>query len=160
MTSEPLPHHTHRRTGTPDGLHETDFHAWTERQAALLRSGDLDLVDIANIVEEIETLGRSERAALKSAYRLIALHLLEIITQKERVSRSWLGTIAREREHAADILHENPSLRPQRDELFAAGYRAARKEAQAQTGLPPSAFPTEPPFTLAEVEDENHLPDV
>lgn len=148
-----------RRTEAPaDGLYETDFHAWTVRETRLLRAGDLHRADLANLAEEIESLGRSERAALKSAYRLVALHLLKLGAQKERASRSWHGTIARERNTIASLLDDNPSLKPKRDALFAAAYRDARKEAKAETGLPLSAFPAEPPFTLAEVEDEAYLP--
>ena len=143
-----------------DSLYATDFHAWTVEQARLLRAGDLHRADLANIVEEIETLGRSERAAVRSAYRLVALHLLKLILQKERTSRSWFGTIARKRSHAASLLEDNPSLKPQRAELFAKAYRDARKEASAETGLPLSAFPAEPPFTLEDLLDEAYLPKV
>lgn len=149
-----------RLTEAPaDDLYETDFHAWTVREAGLLRTGDLHRADLANLAEEIETLGRSERSNLESAYRLVALHLLTLIVQKERATRSWLGTIARERNNAARCLRENPSLRPKRDELFAAAYRDARKEAQAKTGLPLSSFPPEPPFSLDQAEDEAFFPD-
>ena len=79
---------------TADDLYDRDFHAWTQQQARLLRSGDLHLADLANLAEEIETLERSERASLRSAYRLVALRLLKLIIQRERASRSWLGTIA------------------------------------------------------------------
>ncbi len=139
-------------------LYATDFHAWTVAQALLLRAGNLQGADLANIVEEIETSGRQERSSLRSAYRLIAMHLLKLAAQKERTSRSWIGTIVRERNRAAGILEDNPSLKPQRAELFAAAYRDARREAQAETGLPASAFPINPPFTLAEVEDQDHRP--
>jgi hypothetical protein len=44
-------------------------------QAALLRAGKLDAADVSQIAEELESLGRSEAAALRSAYRLILLHL-------------------------------------------------------------------------------------
>ena len=141
-----------------ESLYETDLYAWTEQQTRLLRAGDFAHADWTNLIEEIETLGRSQRAALKSAYRLVALHLLKLIVQRERTSRSWLGTIARERSNADGILRDNPSLKPQRAELFAAAYRDARKEAKAETGLPWSAFPAEPPFTLAELEDEAYVP--
>ena len=153
------PRQPHPNTST-DGLYETDFHAWTVEQARLLRAGDIDGVDLANIVEEIETLGRSECAAVRSAYRLIALHLLKLIVQKERASRSWYGTIARERGNAASLLEDSPSLKPQRVELFARAYQEARREAAAETGLPLSAIPAVPPFTLEQLLDEACLPDV
>ncbi|WP_158808052.1 DUF29 domain-containing protein [Beijerinckia sp. L45] len=140
-------------------LYETDFYAWTLRQAELLRSGDLSQADRANLAEEIETLGRSERAALRSAYRLVALHLLKLIAQPARASRSWLGTIARERAHAARVLADNPSLKPQRETLFHQAYQDARKEAVAETGLPLTSFPVDPAFELADLENDGFLPD-
>ena len=161
MSSRVSPKNSAVRRSSPvdrGDLYETDFLAWTVREACLLRAGAVDRADLANLAEEIETLGRSERAALKSAYRLVALHLLKLTAQKERASRSWLGTIARERNTIASLLHDNPSLKPKRDELFAAAYRDARKEAKAETGLPLLAFPAAPPFTLAEIEDEAYLP--
>jgi hypothetical protein len=140
-------------------LYETDFYAWTLRQAALLRSGDLGQADRANLAEEIETLGRSERAALRSAYRLVALHRLKLVAQPARASRSWHGTIARERAHAARVLADNPSLKPQREALFHQAYQDARKEAAAETGLPLASFPVDPAFTLTDLEDERFRPD-
>jgi Domain of unknown function DUF29 len=38
-----------------------DFYGWTQEQARLLREGRFAELDVANVVEEIETLGRSER---------------------------------------------------------------------------------------------------
>ena len=37
-------------------LYDTDFYSWTREQAALLRAGRFQAIDVANIVEEIETL--------------------------------------------------------------------------------------------------------
>ncbi len=137
--------------------YETDFLLWTEQQAALLRSGRAAQGDHANIAEEIETLGRSERAALESAYRLIALHLLKLQKPGGK-SRSWIATITRERLNAARLLRDNPSLKARRNELFDSAYLDARKEAAAETGLPASTFPTAPPFTLDELVDQDFHP--
>ena len=51
--------------------YEEDFYAWTVEQSRLLRSGELSAIDAANIAEEIEGMGRSDRRELKS--RLIVL---------------------------------------------------------------------------------------
>ena len=139
-------------------LYDADFHRWTHEQADLLRQGRFADLDIENVVEEIETLGRSEQRELESAYRLIAMHLLKLIVQPSHVSRSWLNTIVRERNTAERTLDESPSLRGKRDALFAHAYRQARKEAASETGLPLASFPEEPPFSLTEVEDETFLP--
>ena len=45
-------------------LHESDFHAWAYRQAELLRAGRLDEIDIPNMIEEIESMGRIEQREL------------------------------------------------------------------------------------------------
>ena len=138
--------------------YDPDFVGWRERQAALIRAGRMDLADLEHIAEEIETLGRSEREALESAYRLIALHLLKLQFQPERRSRSWIATITRERLHADRILRDNPSLKSKRIDFFASAYLDARKEAASETGRPESTFPVEPPFKLEALVDHDFMP--
>jgi len=142
-----------------EDLYATDFYAWTQQQAAHLRSGRLNCADIGNIAEEIETLGRSEASALRSAYRLIAMHLLKTMVQPDKATPSWALTIGRERLNIEQILDENPGLKPRRSELFAKAYGAARREAALETGLPLDRFPVLPPFTVDEVESDGTLPD-
>lgn len=138
-------------------LYDDDFYRWTNEQADLLRQGRFEDADLENIVEEIESLGRSEQRELESAYRLIAMHLLKSIIQPDRISRSWLNTIVRERNNAERTLEESPSLRAKRDSVFARAYRQARKEAASETGLPLTLVPEEPPFTREELESEDFL---
>ncbi|WP_158811587.1 DUF29 domain-containing protein [Beijerinckia sp. L45] len=99
-------------------LYETDFYSWTREQAEFLKSGQFDRLDLANLTEEIETLGRTERAALMASYRLICLHQLKRMFQPERPeSRSWTQTIVRERKNAESNLEDNPGLKPQKQAL-------------------------------------------
>ena len=42
-------------------LYESDFYAWSNHQAALLRAGKLNEADIDNIAEEIESMGKAEK---------------------------------------------------------------------------------------------------
>lgn len=46
--------------------YEQDFYGWTQEQAALLRAGRLNDLDIENLIEEVETMGRSESANWKA----------------------------------------------------------------------------------------------
>jgi hypothetical protein len=48
------------------GGYERDFYAWTVQQARLLRAGEFSAVDIDNVAEEIESLGRSDRREIQS----------------------------------------------------------------------------------------------
>ena len=43
--------------------YETDFYAWANEQASLLRSGKLAEADIAHIAEEIESMGKRKSAS-------------------------------------------------------------------------------------------------
>jgi len=143
------PRKRERMTGD---LYETDFYSWSQQQGALLRSGDVHRADLANIAEEIETLGRSEAAALESAYRVIAMH------QPEMASRSWKASIIRERLNVKRLLRDNPGLKAWRSDLFLGAYDDARKEASAETGKPLSRFPAVSPFTIGQAEDEGFMP--
>src|SRR6266852_4161446 len=91
--------------------YEEDFYAWTVEQARLLRSGDLTAIDIANIAEEIESMGRSDRRALESRLTVLLTHLLKWQIQQRLRSSSWSGSIAEQRRRIAKLLRESPSLR-------------------------------------------------
>ena len=54
-------------------LYERDYHAWTQAQAAALRRMVRErietVLDLAHLAEEVEDLGRSERATRCAARR-------------------------------------------------------------------------------------------
>ena len=54
-------------------LYETDFYAWTQRQSTLLRQEEFEAVDWNNLIEEIETLGRSEQNELESRLQVVPI---------------------------------------------------------------------------------------
>ena len=140
---------TRQRT---DDLHEIDFYSWTQQQAALLKEGRIASADIGNIVEELETLGRSELGALVSAYKLVTQHLLKLTYQPDKATLSWKTTIERERGKIQDLIDDNPGLKPKRDEAFAKGYARGRRDASNETGIAIGRFPAMPPFTRDQAE--------
>lgn len=129
-------------------LYERDFYAWANEQAGLLRSGNLTSADIANIAEEIETLGRSEKRELLSRLTVLLQHLLKWRYQPDRRSRSWELSIANARDELVEHLADNPSLKSKIPEAMQASYRRARRGAELETGLPGSTFPTDCPWTF------------
>ncbi len=133
---------------TPPAAYDRDAYAWAFEQAAFLRQGRFDRLDIENIAEELETLGRTEFAKLRSSYRIILLHLLTWDHQPERRSRSWTLSIAEHRLDAAETLAENPSLESRLDEALRSAYARARLEAARETGLPQRTFPEACPYDL------------
>jgi hypothetical protein len=70
------------------GLYESDFYAWTQEQAKLLHKGAWECLDIPNLVEEIESLGRQERQELRNRLGVLLGHLLKWEFQSERRSKS------------------------------------------------------------------------
>jgi Domain of unknown function DUF29 len=140
-------------------LYERDFCLWLEQQAALLREGRLDELDVANLLEAIESMGRKDKKSLKSDLVIVLLHLLKHEFQPKRRSRSWLDSILEHRQRLRDDLEESPSLRGHLVAVFPYAYADARARASTQTGLPERAFPQTSPYTLEQALDAKFLPD-
>src|ERR1700756_3199974 len=113
--------------------YEEDFYAWTVEQARLLRSGKLASIDVANIAEEIESLGRSDKRAIESRLTVLLMHLLKWQIQSKMRSQSWSGTILEQRRRIAKLLQESPSLRPFVNEALAEAYTDALEAASNET---------------------------
>ena len=92
--------------------YEEDFYAWTVEQAHLLRSGNFSAIDAANIAEEVESMGRSDRRELKSRLVGLIMHLLKWCHQPAARSRSWSATIDEQRLQIEGLIDKSPSLRP------------------------------------------------
>ncbi|MCB0063242.1 MAG: DUF29 domain-containing protein [Caldilineaceae bacterium] len=140
-------------------LYETDFYAWTQRQAALLRTEEFSEVDWNHLIEEIETLGRSERNEVKNRLIVLIMHLLKWQYQPELQSRSWIATITVQRDDLAALLADNPSLHAQLAEFVDEVYSRAVKRAVQETGLRATVFPAACPFSAEEIMNEDFWPD-
>jgi hypothetical protein len=69
-------------------------------------------LDIENLVEEIESLGRQERQELRNRLGVLLGHLLKWHYQPEARTKSWAATIQEQRRRIQRHLKENPSLKP------------------------------------------------
>lgn len=124
-------------------MYNQDFYGWTQQQAKYLLAGQFDAVDKTNLIEELFSLGRSEKRALKSYYVVLFKHQLKKIYQAEEATRSWDQSIKQARLDIEDLLEENPSLKPLLSDIQSEAYRKARREAALETGLDESVFPEE-----------------
>jgi len=145
--------------GTNAELYDQDFYAWTQEQAALLREGAWHELDREHLVEEIESLGRSERKELRSYLEGLVLHLLKWRYQPDYRSRSWRDSIEENRACIPECLQENPSLRPQLPTLLVECYPRARRKAARQTRLPLATFPETCPWTVEPLLDNAFWPE-
>jgi hypothetical protein len=68
------------------------------------------------------------------------VHMLKWDHQPSLRSPSWVLSIQEQRLEIADVLSDNPGLRPRIDEATARAYRRTRIEAAKETGLNEAEF--------------------
>ena len=139
-------------------LYDRDFYAWSNEQAALLRAGRFADADMANIAEEIESMGRSEKRELIERLTVLLAHLLKWDIQKRLRSKSWEHTIDEQRARIADHLEDNPSLEPQMAACMAKAFKGALVDTMAQTGLDPKFLPDKNQWQVDEIMRDGWFP--
>jgi hypothetical protein len=147
------------RTLVRPSLYDQDFLAWTERQAALLRAGRLDQLDLDHLAEELDTMGRSEWSELENRLEVLLLHMLKWDFQPARRSRSWRSTMREQRNALRRLLRRSPGLKRNLETTIAEVYPDAVGRAIDETGLRAATFPDALPCSLAGVlETESGAP--
>jgi hypothetical protein len=142
-----------------DTSYETDLYAWTQAQAAALRAKKWEILDLANLAEEIESLGHEQAHAVESHLAILLMHLLKWRYQPTRRSRSRRLSIRNARIEIRKRLQRSPSVRPELPTILLDAYTDARKLAMDDTGLPLATFPETCPWNLEQLQDEDFLPE-
>ncbi|MDD5321356.1 MAG: DUF29 domain-containing protein [Methylococcales bacterium] len=140
-------------------LHELDFYAWTQQQVDLIKSGNLVDVDFEHLLEEIESMGASERRELINRLAILLAHLLKWQYQPSFRGRSWQLTIKEQRRQLHRHLKDNPSLHARLDEFIADSYIDSILLAAKETGLDESAFPVQCPYAQIELLNFEFYPE-
>ena len=139
-------------------LYEVDYHAWTQDQAAKLRQGDFAHLDLPNLVEEIESLGRSEERELERRLAQLLMHLLKWEHQPSKRTKSWKRTIQEQRSRIEKLLMRMPSLRSKVGEAVSGTYGDALVMLERETGLDIEGLPEVCPYTAEQVLTSDWLP--
>jgi hypothetical protein len=142
-------------------LYEQDFAAWAFEQADAVARRDWARLDIPNLVEELESMGRQQRAELANRLIVLLTHLAKWQSQVEaraRHGRSWRLSVAEQRLRVARHLKQTPSLEPLVDEALNEAWEVARIVAARETKLPLESFATECPFSWNDVTREDWMP--
>jgi hypothetical protein len=139
-------------------LYEADFYAWTQEQVRLLRHHQWNRIDLPNLIEEMESLGKQQRQELRNRLSLLLGHLLKWQYQPQRRSRSWLATLRIQRLDLTELLEDNPSLQPYVEEALRKAYLKGVELAVGETDLPGSTFPAECRYSLPEILDSQFYP--
>ncbi|MFM2062662.1 MAG: hypothetical protein RLZZ507_2332 [Cyanobacteriota bacterium] len=139
-------------------LYDQDYYLWIKTTINQLRTGQFSDVDLENLLEELETMGRSQKRTIKSLLIKLLVHLLKLKywdNERERNQGHWKGEIRTFRIEIKDELKDSPSLKPYILEIFDECYQDARKEASDRSQLPLDTFPIIPIGSLEQILDEN-----
>ena len=141
-------------------LYEKDFPLWAERQAAILRAKRFDELDLDNLIEEVEDLGRRERDMVESRLETILEHLLKLaLSSAARPRRGWLVTVDRQRASLARKL--TATLRHHLETQLPAIYAGLKRPVARQLerdGVSLDALPVTCPYILDQILDPDWYP--
>ncbi len=142
--------------------YDVDFFAWTQAQAEALKTEKWELLDYANLAEEVESLGKRDQRELASRLGVLVRHLLKWRYQPERrrTGRSWRSTILEQRRRINGVLEQSPSLRSQLPSILEKEYPNILRRTENETGLPTDRLPGDCPWTTEQILDDTFWPEV
>ena len=126
--------------------YESDYYGWTLEQLELLRSGKLAEIDVENLIEELESMGASERRELINWLAVLMAHRLKWQFQSALRGNSWRNAIDVQRFDVKESLEENPNLITNLNERMAKSYLKSLLLAVRETGPNRQTFPPCCPF--------------
>ena len=135
-----------KRVFKPDN-YETDYYQWTLEQVEALRERNLDKLDWENIIEEIESLGRSDYNAVSSLLMRQIEHRLKIdYTPLEVCYKKWQVEI---QAFKIGIKRQiSPSMKPKLKKDLEEIYQDAVSLVTLEYGI---NLPDQCPYTLDEL---------
>lgn len=139
--------------------YKEDYYGWTQEQANFLRSGSLKQLDTENLLEEVESMGRSECRELESRLEVLLAHLLKWKYQESHRSQSWTLTIIGQRRKVSRCLKQSPSLKQKLNDSIEDAYGDARIVAERETQITRNVFPDSCPWTFEKIMDTDFYPD-
>ncbi|WP_434683596.1 DUF29 domain-containing protein [Pseudanabaena minima] len=116
---------------TRKSLYESDYLLWTQETIAKLKARDFANVDLDNLIEEIESLGKSERKEIKSRLTVLLEHLLKrMYVDMPDCFSGWENTISTQRNDIELTLMDSPSLKAMWDESFDIAFKLALRSVR------------------------------
>ncbi|GCE62226.1 DUF29 domain-containing protein [Microcystis aeruginosa] len=126
-------------------LYDQDFALWIEKTVKQLKSGDLSQVDLENLIEEVESLGKSQRKAVDNFLTRLLEHLLKrCYVVLPDCYRGWEIEIRNFRKELKKEFKYSPSLKRFMIEILEECYREALEAMKED--YPDSNFPDVCPF--------------
>ena len=135
-----------RSNGEALSLYEQDILLWVEDTVAKLNVRDFDHLDLENLIEEVESLGISQRRELLSRLTRLLEHLLKrIYVDSARNYNGWEKTIRHQRSELKILLKTAPSLKSKWQENIEDAWEVAL--ASISNEYPKTKFPDQWPYS-------------
>jgi hypothetical protein len=144
-----------------NSLYETDYQLWLDETVTQLKAQNFSNIDLENLIEEIESLGKRDKRAICSFLMRLCEHLLKIKywqSERETCFRGWDLEVAHFRLQIRAILKDSPSLKNYLNENFVSEYENGKKLFLKASNLDAHLIPAMPWFTLEQALDEDWLP--
>jgi hypothetical protein len=141
-------------------LYDQDFCLWIETTIKQIEAQAFDKIDWDNIIEELDSLGKSDKRELKNRLVVLLEHLLKLAyweTEREYNQRNWKGTIREQRRQILLLLEDSPSLKLLLFESLPKCYSEARKIVLDKTNLSDNIIPLEIPFPVEDILNYDYL---
>ena len=142
-------------------LYEQDFYLWIRTTINQLQARQFERVDLENLLEELASMGRSEKRTIENLLIQLLVHLLKLTYwtgEKARNEGHWKGEIRNFRRQIIKEVKDSPSLKPYILEIFDECYLSARKNASDRSQLSLDTFPAIPIGSLEQILDEDWFP--
>lgn len=138
--------------------YDDDIYAWSQKQAAALRSlaesrHDLpNELDLENVAEEIEDVGKSEVRTVESFIELMFRHLLKLASAPNSVvCRHWRNELELQQRAVRKDLRRSMYQLIEVDQLWDAALRRADADLDALGDVLVAGVPQASPFDLDEL---------
>ncbi|MDG2991791.1 DUF29 domain-containing protein [Candidatus Synechococcus calcipolaris G9] len=143
---------------TVEKLYEVDYQAWVQATVAQLRAGQFNDIDLDALIEEIESLGRSERHALSSQWIRVVKHLLKLEAQPQArdYHNSWVSSVVEGLRQIEESQDSSPSLKSYLKLNQAKWYLQALQQASVETRIPQAQFPATCPYDVLDLIEGNY----
>ncbi len=126
-------------------LYDSDFILWIEETVRQLKAGDFSQIDLDNLIEEVESLGKSERKAMRSYLTRLLEHLLKrCYVNLPECYHGWEKEIRNFRRELKEEFRDSPSLKIYMLEIFSESYQVALEAMRED--YPNTYFPDLCPF--------------
>ena len=139
-------------------LYDRDLALWSQEQARLLEQRRFAELDLQNLIDEVKSVGSSDKREIRNRLEVLIAHLLKWRFQPGRRSSSWERTIREQRRALSSIIEDSPSLQHYPADVLSRVYPAAHSQAADESGIDYTLLPEVSPFTIEQVMNGGFLP--